>query len=317
MLRFFFLFSLFLSFNSNCMSVSKSLFYFGVEGSSVKNYFEIDLLPINFSTNNLLFLKKDKNENNKIILKEKMINVTKHFLSYLKEIKTSDFVFVNGISFFIGYKINNFLSINFGRGVFVNTLEIKVNNFNELFKNQLIDNYIGKYRYSYNSKWIDIFKFFLIEKKLCLLFSFGFEYSKSKFDFLSNKIYKSYKNDFIKEKNFDIKKFNFFNLLKKKKNEKDILMPYTLSYKKNKQVNLIKENVDINYSKIYMDHLLGLNFISNRKGFRLGVGFKCIISSNIYMNFIFRYHIFVDNYKYIKVLNRNLISTSFSVVYKL
>ena len=38
-----------------------------------------------------------------------MLNVTKHFLNYLKEIDISDFSFMSGFSCFIGYKINEYL----------------------------------------------------------------------------------------------------------------------------------------------------------------------------------------------------------------
>ncbi|MDP2762893.1 MAG: hypothetical protein Q8O27_00010, partial [Enterobacteriaceae bacterium] len=81
-------------------------------------------------------------------------------------------------------------------------------------------------------------------------------------------------------------------------------------------INVVKENLDVYYSKVYMDHLLGVNLSSNKKGFRIGCGIKCILTSRLYMNFIFRYHIFINDYKHIKFLNKNLIDTGFQFIYK-
>ncbi len=313
MFRFIFVFLFFIFFNNVCISFSKNSFYFGVEGSSVRNYFEIDLLPVNFMSCNLLFLDKYKNDKN--ILNQKTFNVTKYFLNYLKEIKTSDFSFIKGGSFFIGYQINDYLSLNFGKGYFFYDINIRMNNFNELFKNQLIKNSIGKYRCSSECKWVDLFKFFEIEKKLFFLFSFGFDFSETEFKFFSNEIYDSYKISVIEQKKFNIKVFDSYNLSKKKKITENDLKNHTILYKKNKKIDLKEKN--INCYKICLDHLLGMNFSSNRKGIRIGFGTSLVITSNLCINFLFKYHFFINNFNNIKILSEKSISTNFNFVYKI
>lgn len=423
---------LFLMFCSqNCMSLSKQAFYFGFEGNSIKNYFEIDLLPINLINYNTSYLKEFYNPSchndidyrtymtivnkanlpdfynrfdyytnpnyyntsnyyndpkyKKILLRKKMLHVTKHFFNYLQDIKTDDFVYINGLSAFIGYQVNEYLSINFGKTYGSSCVDVKINKFNEFFKNKLINKCIGQYRYNYESTWLDLFKFFSIEKKLFLLFSFGIEFAKSKFTFFSNDGYENYnpefikknkfnlknvdkynisnnengiikkynvnfknvnkynilnnennikkknnlnlknvhrpnisnnKNSVIKKNNFNLKNANKYNISNNKKSIKKKYIPYTFKYKKNNEINIVKEVSDFSYSKICRNHLLGINFSSNRKGVRFGFGIKGMISSCLYVNLLFRNHFFISDYKHINFLSGKLLSTSIGIVYK-
>ena len=93
-------------------------------------------------------------------------------------------------------------------------------------------------------------------------------------------------------------------------------MPYTFLFKKDKKANIVKKSLNVDYSKVYMDHLLGLNLFSDRVGFRFGFGVKCIVTSKMHVNFLIRYHIFMDEYRYIKFLDKNLVSTGLNFVCK-
>ena len=262
MFKYFLFFLILIIYSNNCMSFSKSSYLFGFECSSIKNYFEIDLLPINLSNYNSFFLNKYKNADEKeLLLQKKILNITKHFLCYLKEIKTDNFTFINGFSFYFGYDFNKKVSIIIGKTYSFFDINVNIDHFNEFFRNNMFNSLIGSYRYSYKSDWIDLLK---------------------------NK-----KNDILNK--------NFF--------------PYTFSYKKNNAIILKKENLDINYSKICLDHIIGTKFFSNRKGFRFGFGIKNMLTSKLSLNIIFRYHLFFSDYKYIKFLNKNLLTTSIGIIY--
>lgn len=296
-------------------SFYKMPFVFGIECNSIKNYFEIDLLPVNLIDYGSLFLNKYKN-NEKNLCRQKMLNVTKHFLNYLKEINVKDFSFVNGFSYFIGYKIDEYLSFSVGKTYGVCSIDIKICDFNEIFKNSFINGVIGQCKYSYESTWLDFVKTLLIEKSFFILLSFGFEIIESSFNFLSDKNYEFYNNIFLNDKNFNMKKFeNNFSYEKKYNFENKKFIPYTFAYKKNEEQYFDKKSYDMSCSKICMNKLLKNKFFAKKKCIRFGFGVKSIINSKLHLNISLRYHFFIKNYNYIKFFNTNALSTNLSFVY--